>query len=184
MHSSPPRLTEAIVGFLIPPACRENVLGDLHERFESPGQYVVDAARAVPLVVVSRIRRTTDPQLLLLEAFVTYLSFYGAAWWLGPMRFLYQEWGMVRLAVPTAVGLLALILADAYADPKKRSAVKPMLQAAIAIGFAFLSQVTFWATGGNFAVPVKIMLYGSGGSLILVSGLRMLFAPGEPRRHV
>ena len=119
-----------------------------------------------------------------MEAFVTYLSFYGAAWWLGPISFLFQEWGLLRLAIPTAVALLTLVLADAYADPKKRSLVKPMLQAAAGVGFAFLSQVTFWATGGNFAVPVNIMLYGGGGSLILVSALRMLFAPGEPRRHV
>jgi hypothetical protein len=34
---------EALVGLLTPPACRDHVLGDLHERYSSPAQYLVDA---------------------------------------------------------------------------------------------------------------------------------------------
>ena len=68
MPSAPPRVMEAVVGFLLPPACREHVLGDLHERYTSPRQYLVDALLAVPLVIASRIRRTTDPDVFLMEA--------------------------------------------------------------------------------------------------------------------
>lgn len=184
MHAAPPKLTEAIVGFFIPPACREYVLGDLHERYVSPRQYVMDALRTVPLVILSRVRRTADPQVLLMEAFAVYISLLVASRFLGPISFLYDEWGLLRLAVPCAVALVALVFIDAYADPKKKSLVKPMLQAALGIGFAFLSQATFWATDPNLAVPLEIMLYGGGGSLILVSALRMFFAPGEPRKFV
>ncbi|HEV2690038.1 MAG TPA: hypothetical protein VGV35_15875 [Bryobacteraceae bacterium] len=179
MQPGPPRAMERVVGFLIPPASREHVLGDLHERYESTWQYVHDVVRTVPLVILSRIRRTTDPELLLLEAFGLYLSFVSTAWWLGARSFLYQEWGLLRMAIPTAVALLVLMLADAYANPAKRSPLKPMLQASLGIGFAFLSQITLWTTGGDFAVPWNIMLYGGGGSLILVSALRMFFAAPE-----
>jgi hypothetical protein len=180
MPTAPPKTTEGIVGFFIPPACREYVLGDLHERYVSPRQYIVDALRTVPLVILSRIRRTTDPQILLLEAFALYLSLVGTTWLMAPKSFVYDDWGLLRPAVPAAVALITLVFVDAYADPKKKSLVKPMLQAGLGIGFAFLSQATFWATNSNLAVPLEIMIYGGGGSLILISALRMFFAPGEP----
>ncbi len=178
MKAAPSRVAEAVVGILIPPACREQVLGDLRERYTGPRRYFADACSAVPCVIVSRIRRTTDPRVLLLEAFALYLSFVGVARALGQTSFLYEPLGLLRLAIPTAVTLLALVLADAYADPARRSPARPMLQSALGIGFAFLSQATFWATNPEFAVPLRIMLYGAGMSLVLVSALRVFFAPG------
>jgi len=59
MHSGPSKTAEAIVAIFVPPACREEVLGDLHERYRSPGQYAMDAVRTVPFVVYSRILRTS-----------------------------------------------------------------------------------------------------------------------------
>lgn len=64
MHSAPPKTAERIVGFLIPPASREEVLGDLYERCTSSGQYILDALLVLPRVILSRIRRTTDAQVL------------------------------------------------------------------------------------------------------------------------
>src|SRR5260370_6368150 len=101
----PPGLLEGMVGLLIPPASRENVLGDLQERYRSPGQYVVDALSTVPMVAFSRIRRTTDPQILLMEAFALYLAFVTAAW-SGDQALLTGEWGLLRLSLPPAVALL------------------------------------------------------------------------------
>jgi hypothetical protein len=181
MKTAPSKTAETILGLLIPPACREQVLGDLHERYTGPVRYFGDALSAVPCVVVSRIRRTTDPQVLLMEAFALYLSFVGVAWISGQSAFLYEPWGLLRLAIPTAVVLLALVLADAYADPAKRSPVKPMVQTAFCIGLAFLSQVTFWATNPDLAVPARIMLYGAGISLVLVSALRVFFPKDDNR---
>lgn len=178
---APSKAAEAVLGLLIPPACREQVLGDLHERYTGPAQYFGDALSAVPCVIISRIRRTTDPQVLLMEAFALYLSFVGVARISGQSAFLFEPWGLVRLAIPTAVVLVALVLADAYADPAKRSRVKPMVQTALCIGFAFLSQATFWATDPDLAVPARIMLYGAGISLVLVSALRVFFPKDDNR---
>jgi hypothetical protein len=119
---------EALVGLLIPPACREPVLGDLCERYRSPRQYLVDALRTVPLVILSQIRRTASPQRLLLEAFALYLSFLAAAWQLHALPFLYDQDGFLRLAIPTAAALLALLLADAYANPSNRPPWMPILE--------------------------------------------------------
>jgi hypothetical protein len=181
MKPGPSKTAEAVLGILLPPACREQVLGDLHERYTGPRQYLADALSAVPCVIVSRIRRTTDPQVLLMEAFALYLSFVGVARLLGQSSILYHPWGLLRLAIPAAVALLALVLADAYADPAKRSRIKPMLQTAFCIGLAFLSQATFWATDPELAVPLRIMLYGAGISLVLVSALRVFFPKDDNR---
>ena len=53
-------MIEKIVGIFIPPACREEVLGDLRERNDGVQLFIYDALRTIPLVIVSRIRRTTD----------------------------------------------------------------------------------------------------------------------------
>src|ERR1700689_2863217 len=116
-----------------------------------------------------------------MEAIALYLSFVGVAWISGQSAFLYKPWGLLRLAIPGAIVLIALVLADAYADPAKRSAIKPMLQTALCIGLAFLSQATFWATDPDLAVPVRIMLFGGGISLVLVSSLRTFFPKDDNR---
>lgn len=59
MKSRPPRLLERVIALLIPPAYREHVLGDLYERYTKLWRYIVDAARTVPLVLLSHIRRNT-----------------------------------------------------------------------------------------------------------------------------
>jgi hypothetical protein len=74
MPSGPSKTTVAVVAFLIPPACREEVLGDLHERFQSPSQYVADALFTITLIILSRIRRTADVEILLLQSFALYMS--------------------------------------------------------------------------------------------------------------
>ena len=181
MKPAPPKVTEAVVGFLIPPACREYVLGDLHERYTSPQQYIADAVFTVPCVIVSRIRRTTAPPVFLMEAFALYLSFLCAAWKLEGMAFLHEQWGLVRLAIPTVVALVALMLGDAYANPGKRSPLKPFLEATLGVGFAALSQAALWTAGHELVLPRWIMISGGGVSVLLISTLRVLFPPGDNR---
>jgi hypothetical protein len=48
------------------------VLGDLHEKCKSPRQYFIEAAGVLGPVIVSRIRRTTDFQVFLMETFAVY----------------------------------------------------------------------------------------------------------------
>src|SRR5260370_15947763 len=140
------------------------------------------ALRTVPLVIISRIRRTTDPQVLLMEAFVLYLSYLAAASFLD-RQFLTDQRGLLRLAIPAAIAWIALMVGDAYSDPKKQSLLRPVGAAATAIGLAGLSQAVFWAGYREWAVPVWIMLLGSGLSILLVCALRLVFPPvaGRPQ---
>jgi hypothetical protein len=152
------------------------VLGDLYERYTSPRQYLLDAVCTVPLVVFSRIRRTTDLRVLLMEASVLYLSFLAAARYMDS-GFLSDPRGMFRLAIPPAAVLVALMLGDAYADPRKPSAVKPIRGTALALGFALFFQALLSVGNRELALPFWILLSGGGASLLLVSALRLLFPP-------
>ena len=64
LHTDPPRWMQAAVSSLLPPACREPVLGDLQERFGERGArarwlgYVGDVVTTVPQVLRSQMRRT------------------------------------------------------------------------------------------------------------------------------
>jgi hypothetical protein len=176
MHPAPPRWVETIVGLTIPPACRETVLGDLHERYAGLPQYLLDALGAVPLVIVSRIRRTTDAQVLLLEAFVLCLSFLAAARY-RDANFLIEPWGLMRLAIPAAIALVAIMIEDAYARPGRRSPVKAIVGPAFGIAIAFLSQFVFSLGWPALVLPQWILLTGGGMGFLLVAALRMLFPP-------
>ena len=176
MHSGPSKAAEAIVAVFVPLACREEVLGDLHERYGSPRQYALDALRTVPLVIISRIRRTADPQVLLMQAFVLYISFLAAAWF-KDRAFLQQQWGLLRLAVPAGMALLGLILEDAYAKPGRRSPLSVFRGPVLGLGLALLAQGVFTAGNPDLAVPSWIMFYGCAMSLLLSSAVRMLFPP-------
>ena len=176
MNSGPSKAAEAIVALLVPPACREEVLGDLHERYGSPRQYGLDALRTVPLVIVSRIRRTADPQVLLIQAFALYVSFLGAAR-VADAALLNEQWRLLQLAVPAGMALLGLILEDTYAPPGRRSPLSLVRGPVLGLGLAFVSQGVFWAGNQDLAVPLRIMIYGCAMSLLLSSAVRMLFPP-------
>ena len=163
MRRGPSRPVEALVAILLPPASREEVLGDFRELYRSPAQYAFLALRTVPLVILSRIRRTADPALLLLQALVLYLAFVGAAWPLADASELPQ------LAIPAVIALLGMILEDAYARPEQRSGVKLVRGPVIGILLAFaLSRM----------VPLWVLLDGCGMGLLLSSAVRLLFPPG------
>jgi len=170
-------MTEAIAGYFIPPACREEVLGDLHERFENPRQYRREVVWTVPLVILSRIRRTTDPGVLLLEAFALYLSFAATAIATGFSRFLVEQNGYVRLILPVLMALLALVLVDAYSRTERR----PLFGAIAAFG-AIVIQAKLQSTNLELAFPsFGMVLTASLAGMLLVTGLRLLFAPDNNR---
>jgi hypothetical protein len=164
MNHCPSKAAEAIVAVLLPPACREEVLGDLHERYRSPGQYALDALRTIPMVALSRIRRTADPKVLLLQAFALYASFLGAAWLNGGGE-------PLRLAIPAGMAMLGLMLEDAYSRPGARSCLHLVRGPLVGLGLALLSQAVFMAVSG------WTILYGCAMSLLLTSAVRMLFPP-------
>jgi hypothetical protein len=160
----PSKLAEGIVAFFLPLACREEVLGDLHERYRSPGQYAWDAISTVPLVIASGIRRTADADLLLIQALVLYAVMVGAAW-LWDRELLQDTWGLVRLAVPVAILTLGSALQGAYARPGGPTALlkKPIrwgryLQIALST-LGLVAAETWMANSRTFITPgVSILL--------------------------
>jgi hypothetical protein len=176
MARGPSRKVEALVALFTPPACREEVVGDLYERFRSPRQYAFDALITVPLVILSRIRRTADPQVLVMHAFALYLSFLCAAWMSDP-ALVSSRFGLLRLAIPAGIAILGLVLEDVYSRPGRRSALSLTRGPAIGLGLALLSQGMFRAGNLEVALPGWIAVYGCGMSLLLSSALRLLFPP-------
>jgi hypothetical protein len=169
MQSVPPKPVEALIGLLIPPACREEVLGDLYQRYAGPRQYILDALRAVPLVILSRIRRTTDPAVCLMEALALCLSFLVAAWYIDPVLLSGQR-GIWRLAMPVGAALLAMVLRDAYAPPGIKSRWEAGLRPVLGAACAFVVDLSWRA-------PMGIVLWGGVLSVLVVSPLRMMFPP-------
>ena len=175
-HRAPPKAIETIVAILIPPASREEVLGDLHERCTSTVQYVLDALGVLPLVIMSRIRRTTDSQVVLMQAFVLYLSYLGAAWF-QDKSLLREDRALLRLAITPALILAFVILEDAYASPGKRSSLKTMRGLILGIVAAWLVQLMLTSMHSALALPPLIEFAGSSVCLLLGSAVRLFFPP-------
>ncbi len=172
----------AVAAILIPPACREEVLGDLHERNATAWRFTLDAVRTVPLVIASRIRRMSEPGVLAMYAIVLFLSFFVAAWF--DMRpLVYERWGFSRLAIPCGVQLLALLLEDAYARPGHVSPMRLLRGPIIALSAAFLSQATLWAAGSTLTLPFSIVLRGGAAGLALTLTIRSVFQPPSTSRR-
>ncbi|HEX3745665.1 MAG TPA: hypothetical protein VHW09_17105 [Bryobacteraceae bacterium] len=176
MPSGPARFAEAIVGFFVPPACREEVVGDLHERYRSPLQYVIEALFTVPLVIVSRIRRTADVQIVAMQGCALYMSFLGAAW-LGGGAVFREPWSILRLALPGAMVLAGVILDDAYARPGVRLALQLARGPFIGNAIALACQAMLWGGHSAVAIPPPIAFSGCAMSLLFSSGIRLLFPP-------
>lgn len=161
---------ERIVGIFIPPACREEVLGDLRERNDGVQLFIYDALRTIPLVIVSRIRRTTDSVVLLMEAFCCYVSFLAVAL-VAERPMLATQEGLLQLAIPGAIALFVLVMADAYANPRKKSVLRPVLAVALAFACVFLVHLI------HPLLPDFMLAVGSGMSMMLLLAMRMLFPP-------
>jgi hypothetical protein len=163
---------EAITAFIVPPACREEVLGDLHERNSTLARFCIDALRTVPHVVLSRIRRTADPQLLVLHAIALYLCYFGSVWF-EDRALLRETSGLLRVAVPVVIVLLAIVFDDAYAKPGRRSPL--YLARGPLLGFVctFLVQ----------SIPLKLLFYGGAMGLPVTVALRIFFSPQSTSRQ-
>lgn len=165
-HRLPPKLMERVFGFLLPPACREEVLGDLFELYTSPGRYLGKALSVLPMVIASRIRRTADFQVLLILGTVFYLCYLVDAWF-QDKAMLSVEDALWRLGLPAVTTLVIIALEDAYATPGKRSPWKAMRGIVLGLGAANLVSTR--------ALPPIILLGGSAACLLLGSAVRMLF---------
>lgn len=106
MQPRPPAMLENVVRWLVPPASAEHVLGDLSERYRSPGQYLVDALRSLPLIIASQVRRTANIGRLGVVALTLFglLNAQANSSWL-------------TAALPTLLAMTVLVLRDAYRTP-------------------------------------------------------------------
>jgi hypothetical protein len=172
MESGPSKISEAVVAWLVPPACREEVLGDLRERHRSSASYLLEAAQVIPCMIYSRIRRTTDAVVAFAETLSMYTVFVTSTWCLN-RAVLSDDRGLARLAIPPAIILAATMLSDAYSNPKKRRPLKPLFGPIL--GFALVFVVQFRL--GQWALPPAVVAWGSGMSALLVSSLRLTFPP-------
>ena len=169
MESGPSKIAEALVYWILPPACREEVLGDMRERNQTSAQYLIEAACTVPSVIYSRILQTTDAVVASMEAVSVYTAFVMSAWWLD-RELLFREYGYARLAVPPVIFMAAIILADVYSDPKKRWPLKPLFGPTL--GFALTYVIELNQRG---ALPVLVLSLGGALSVLIVSTLRLQF---------
>ena len=108
MEAGPPPLVERLVARLLPPGCREPVLGDLYERYRSLGQYCTEAARTVPCAIWVQVRRTTTPALAASQIAAVYAGFATAVAWSGA-----PSWMPGATAALVALAIAAL--RDAWA---------------------------------------------------------------------
>jgi hypothetical protein len=114
---TPPERLERAVLALIPPCAREAVAGDLCETYRDPRQYVREALRTVPHVVVSQMRRNLNLPLLLLQAALVWWLLGTAATALAvPVLMLREAWRPLArpdatqaIRVTMAVALLAMV---------------------------------------------------------------------------
>ena len=71
----PPEIVEDAVGWLLPPACREEVLGDLCEQYVNVARYALNMLTVAPRVILSQIRRNTDARVFLATSCAICYSF-------------------------------------------------------------------------------------------------------------
>jgi hypothetical protein len=176
MHLGPSRIAARLVAFFTPPACREEIIGDLHERFKSRRQYALDALRTVPLVIVSRMRRTVDLQIVVIQAFALYASFLAAAQF-GDPAMLREQWGLLRLAIPAAMVVAGLILNDTYTTPRPQPTLSLARGPVLGLLMVLVSQGLFHITSPILALHGWIVFYGCAISLLLSSAIRAIFPP-------
>lgn len=178
MESGPSKVAETIAGYLLPPACREEVLGDMRERYRSASGYFVDALQVIPCVIYSRICRTTDAVIALMEVASMYTAFVLAAKWVDS-TLIFANSGLARLAIPPVVVVVVTSVADAYSTPQRRWPFKPLFAPILGFTVAFIEQ----AMHPSVALPASVFALGSGASLLLVSTLRLAFPPISDRPH-
>lgn len=175
---------EALVAPLVPRACREEVLGDLHERNPTGdcNVFLRDALLTVPLVIASRIRRTWEPTLFAFQAVVLCFSFCAAALLEMPW-FLDHPAGLFRVAIPCAAALLAMVLDDAYGDSSRTPFVRLVRSPMVAVAAALVSQGALLVFRSSLALPVVITFRGVAAGLTWMLLIRAVFPPPSRSRR-
>lgn len=177
---TPPRLLEAVVTRLVPPMAREEVAGDLWERYRSPLGYVADAAQVVPFIVIRQVQRGSDGSLAALLGLVLFASFGGI--WPGQ--------GSLGAFVASGCCLGALLLRDAYRATDAWTARRALGDVTALLAGLLLSQsIVRLALGfaiGGFVFSALLMVFLRSGIELTNTGARLRMAalpdPGDELR--
>jgi hypothetical protein len=172
MEARPHPLVEAFIGRLLPPACREHVLGDLHERYVSASQYVHDAVRTIPFAIWGQIRRTSSAPLAIAEVGVVYVAFLSTLGMFDPGG-LSNSSAPLRTAIPAFAALAAVVLRDAWVGRGPRANALIAVDAVRGIACAALTQALLVGVGSPLALRLDVLLAGCAMSLMLLSGVRI-----------
>ena len=174
----PPEIVEDVVGWFLPPACREEVLGDLYERYVNAAQYAASVLNVTPRVIVSQIRRNTDAVIFLLTACAICYSF--AAGWADLPAYidLTDQVRLLKIEIATVAALVALLVRNGYAALEERRQRAITLDIAVAMGVAGVTQLVLMAA----ARPDLMLLRwcpskGTASAWLFIILLRAIFPP-------
>jgi hypothetical protein len=161
MEARPPELIDALVRRLVPPDCREHIIGDLWERYTSPRQYLLDAVRTIPAVLASQIRRTARLSLLTIQGVVLAVCYSPgprATWW--------------HVAAPTLAGVVVSMLRDAYRNRQDGALRRAAIDSTAAVATTLLVQASIgvWQPG---VLGLRAVLTGTAFSLLTLTLLRL-----------
>ena len=157
-NKGPSKAIESIVARLIPPARREEVLGDLRERYRGTAQYLIDALRTVPHVTASQIVRTIDPRLVVAEAFSFYFGFFlSSRNWQGPAH----DQAALASAIPSGVALISFLFLHAYVPQGHRTEFRLASCAAIAVAIASATELFVRSADPRLALSGRSLVVGS-----------------------
>jgi hypothetical protein len=178
METRPPRLIEAIIERLVPPACRESVLGDWNERYASAPEYVLRALSALPFLVASQVRRTFKPENVVGETIAIYLAF-ALEFFVRPAS-LVADQVLIPILIVICTALLALVIRDAYADPEDRSAARTIRDACIAIvAVVSVEAILSVSSLSTWKLPWSLVFSGGAASIPMLFMVRWLLRPVE-----
>lgn len=142
MIAHPPECVEDMVGCFLPPACRQEVLGDLCECYENVFQYALSAASVIPRVVLSQIRRNTSTRIFLVTTCGIYYSVAA-----GAVNFSQGDTAqtLFRIAIPIIPAILILLVRNGFAALEDRRQRAITFDIVIALGVAALTQLVLLA---------------------------------------
>lgn len=179
----PPEFVEDAVGWLLPPACREEVLGDLCEQYVNAARYAMNMLTVAPRVIVSQIRRNTDIRVFLATSCAICYSFAAGSADSSlrdfPLHADALTW--LRLAIPTVVALLVLLVRNGYADSETRRLRAITLDVAVAMGVAAFTQFALAAFRSHLMLVLWCPSEGAVLGWLFAILLRAIFPP-EMRR--
>ena len=172
METGPHPLAERVVARLLPPPCREHVLGDLYERNATTGRYVWDALRSVPFAVWGQVRRTTSPGLACLQGGAVYGGFLSAYGRVAP-GVLQTTDGALGTLTPALTAVVVLALRDAWTGGPQRISIRALVDAPLCVAIACAAHVAVQASRTHSLVGSTVTMVAGVVSLLLLSLVRV-----------